>query len=214
MLPQGSTDLPEPAAPIGCFFMLYHARRGIALAAFVMAVIASVATLAQEAVDYRFNPGDVVRVSVWREEVLDRQALVQPDGTISFPLVGQVAAAGRTAAAVQAEIAQRIDQYIPDAVVTVELLEPRGNKIYVIGEVNRPGEYQLGRPITVVQAISLAGGFTPFAGTGKIRILRQQGEAETVLNFDYNRLEGGRDLAANIELAAGDTVIVPGGSLF
>jgi polysaccharide export outer membrane protein len=190
------------------------ARRGLALAVFLLALIAGLAARAQETADYRFNPGDVVRISVWREEVLDRQALVQPDGTISFPLAGQVAAAGRTAAMVQEEIARRLDQYIPDAVVTVELLEPRGNKIYVIGEVNRPGEYQLGRPITVVQAISLAGGFTPFAGTGKIRILRKRGAVETVIPFDYGRLEGGSNLEANIELEAGDTVIVPGGSLF
>ena len=163
---------------------------------------------------YRFNPGDLVRVSVWREPELDREALVQPDGTISFPLVGQIAAAGETPAAVQADIVKRIEQYIPEPVVTVELLEARGNKVYVIGEVEKPGEYQLGRPISVVQAISLAGGFTPFAGRGKIQVLRKTAGAETSIPFDYEAVADGENLAGNIELLPGDTVIVPGGSLF
>jgi polysaccharide export outer membrane protein len=169
---------------------------------------------AQDAPGYRFNAGDLVRISVWREEALDREALVQPDGTVSFPLVGQVAAAGRTADAVRDEIARRIDRYIPEAVVTVELLEARGNKVYVIGEVAKPGEYQLARPITVVQAISLAGGFTPFAGTRKVRVLRSEGGSEQSLPFDYDAVADGRDISSNIELKAGDTVIVPSGSLF
>ena len=163
---------------------------------------------------YHFNPGDLVRVSVWREEELDRQALVQPDGTISFPLVGQIAAAGRTPQEVQGEIVKRIETYIPEPVVTVELLEARGNKVYVIGEVEHPGEYQLGRPITAVQAISLAGGFTPFAGRGRIQILRRDTSGDTSIPFDYNAVADGKNLAGNIELLPGDTVIVPGGSLF
>jgi polysaccharide export outer membrane protein len=185
------------------------------LVVYSMLALAAAPTAADEAAPgYRFNPGDVVRVSVWREPELDRQALVQPDGTISFPLVGQVAAAGRTPETVQAEIVRRIETYIPEPVVTVELLEARGNKIYVIGEVTRPGEYQLGRPITAVQAISLAGGFTPFAGRGRIQILRQGAGGETSIPFDYEAVADGENLAGNIELQPGDTVIVPGGSLF
>ena len=172
------------------------------------------ASASETTAGYRFNPGDLVRVSVWREEELDRQALVQPDGTISFPLVGQIAAAGRTPEEVQGEIVKRIETYIPEPVVTVELLEARGNKVYVIGEVNRPGEYQLSRPITAVQAISLAGGFTPFAGRGRIQILRQGAGGETSIPFDYEAVADGENLAGNIELRPGDTVIVPGGSLF
>jgi polysaccharide export outer membrane protein len=188
-------------------------RSSAGLAALLMAVAAAPA-LAETAELYLLNPGDVVRVSVWREEELDREALVQPDGTISFPLVGQVPAAGRSPEMVRDEIARRIDRYVPDAVVTVELLEARGNRVYVIGEVVRPGEYQLTRPITVVQAISLAGGFTPFAGTGKVRILRNEGGSEQSLPFDYDAVADGRDPSGNIELKAGDTVIVPGGTWF
>jgi polysaccharide export outer membrane protein len=180
----------------------------------ILAVLTAPAGADEASAGYRLNPGDLVRVSVWREPELDRQILVQPDGSISFPLVGQIAAAGRTPEAVQGEIVRRIETYIPDPVVTVELLEARGNKVYVIGEVVRPGEYQLGRPITAVQAISLAGGFTPFAGRGRIQILRKSATGETSIPFDYEAVADGENLAGNIELQPGDTVIVPGGSLF
>lgn len=191
-------------------------RHGTLLATLllVLGLAAGPAAAAEAGEAYLLNPGDVVRVSVWREEQLDRAAVVQPDGTISFPLVGQVAAAGRTPDMVRDEVAERIDRYVPDAVVTVELLEAKGNKIYVIGEVNRPGEYQLARPITVVQAISLAGGFTPFAGTGKVRVLRADGGEAASLTFDYDAVAEGEGAPGNIELKAGDTVIVPSGSLF
>jgi polysaccharide biosynthesis/export protein len=166
---------------------------------------------------YRLNSGDVVQISVWREEELQRQALVQPDGSISFPLIGQVAAAGRTVGEVEAEIAGRLARFIPDAVATVELLEARGNKIYVMGEVNRPGEYQLGSTLTVVQAIGLAGGFTQYAATDRIRVLRKGGRGGEggTATVDYGRIASGRDGgAADVELRAGDTVIVPEEKLF
>lgn len=166
------------------------------------------------ATDYLLNPGDALRVSVWKETELQRDLIVQPDGSITYPLVGTVPAAGRAPGAVQNDIAQRIDRFIPGAVVTVELVEAKGNMVFVLGEVTKPGGYQLGGPISVVQAISLAGGFTPFASTGRVRVLRGQGEAQKTFSVDYDDVARGRDLASNIELKAGDTVIIPGGSLF
>lgn len=158
---------------------------------------------------YRLNPGDVVRISVWREEELLREARIQPDGTVSYPLAGSVPAAGRTPDQVAEVIADELEQFIPDAVVTVELLEAQGYRIYVIGEVNRPGEYQLSQPITVMQALSIAGGLTPFAGENGIRILRTQTEQQMSLAFDYDAVTGDGNLQKNIFLEAGDTVIVP-----
>lgn len=187
-------------------------RLAVAWLALVVGLVARPALAAEGS--YLLNPGDVVRVSVWREEELNRQAVIQPDGSLSFPLVGQVMAAGRTPAEVQEDIKRRVDRYIPDAVVTVELVEARGNKVFVIGEVNRPGEYQLAQPITVVQAISLAGGFTPFARRSKVRILRAGQPQEEMLTFDYDDVADGTRLDTNLQLKAGDTVIVPGGSLF
>jgi polysaccharide export outer membrane protein len=162
---------------------------------------------------YTLNPGDVVRISVWREEELLREARIQPDGTVSYPLVGSVPAAGRTPGQVAETITDELEEFIPDAVVTVELLEAQGYRVYVIGEVNRPGEYQLSQPITVLQALSIAGGLTPFAGTGGIRILRTQSDQQMSISFDYDAVAGDGEMGKNIFLKAGDTVIVPA-SLF
>ncbi len=162
---------------------------------------------------YRLNPGDVVRISVWREEELLREARIQPDGTVSYPLVGSVPAAGQTPGEVADAITERLEEFIPDAVVTVELLEAQGYRVYVIGEVNRPGEYQLAQPITVMQALSIAGGLTPFAGTSGIRILRTSTDEQMNISFDYDAVADDGEMEKNIFLKAGDTVIVPG-SLF
>jgi polysaccharide biosynthesis/export protein len=178
----------------------------------LLAIGLIMAAAAASAEDYRLNPGDVLRVSVWREEGLERELLVQPDGTISFPLAGQVAATNHTVGELEAEIAQRLERYIPGPVVTVELIEARGNIVYVLGEVNSPGAFQLARPTTVMQALSQAGGLTPFAGRGRIRVVRKADGAETVVPFHYGDVADGD--AADVELRAGDVVIVPGGSLF
>jgi polysaccharide export outer membrane protein len=167
-----------------------------------------------DAASYRLNSQDALRVFVWGEEDLQREVSVQPDGSISFPLVGQVAAAGRTVDEVQAEIAARLDRFIPGAVVTVELLQASGAKIYVMGEVAQPGEYPLSGPLSIVQAISRAGGFTSYATTGNIRVLRRENGEQTTLTIDYDRIASGQDQASNIDLKAGDTIIVPGFSLF
>jgi polysaccharide export outer membrane protein len=160
--------------------------------------------------EYRLNPGDVVRISVWREEELLREARIQPDGTVSYPLVGSVPAADRTPGEVADTITDELEEFIPDAVVTVELLEAQGYRVYVIGEVNRPGEYQLSQPITVLQALSIAGGLTPFAGTGGIRILRTSADEQMSIAFDYDAVAADGEMQKNIFLEAGDTVIVPG----
>lgn len=158
---------------------------------------------------YRLNPGDIVRISVWREDELLREARIQPDGTVSYPLVGSVPAAGRSPDEVANTIAQELQRFIPDAVVTVELLEAQGYRVYVVGEVNRPGEYQLSQPITVMQALSIAGGLTPFAGTSDIRILRTNPAEQASISFDYDAVADDGRFDKNIFLQAGDTVIVP-----
>lgn len=163
---------------------------------------------------YRLNPGDLIFVSVWKEQDMQGEVLVLPDGSISFPLAGHMKAAGRTAEEVEGIIAERLQKYIPDAVVTVSVLNLTGNKIYVIGSVNRPGEFQVGRPIDVMQALSLAGGLTPFAGEGSIRVLRRENGEDIVLPFDYSDVKNGEHLEMNVELKSGDVVVVSGQSLF
>lgn len=184
--------------------------------ALILAVIAGwFATAAGAEEPYRLNPGDLILVSVWKEEGLERQVLVLPDGTIQFPLVGEVAASGKSVEEVQEAITERIKKYIPDALVTVSVINPIGNKIFVIGDVNRPGEVALSRPLTVLQALSLAGGLNAFASESRILVIRQspQGERQ-VMRFDLSEVKAGRALDSNITLQSGDTIVVPGASLF
>lgn len=164
--------------------------------------------------DYEIGPEDLLEVSVWKEKDLQREVLVRPDGWLTFPLVGNIRAKGRTALDVQEEITHRLRKYIPDPVVTVSIKKVAGYKIYVIGKVNKPGEYVVGRYVDVLQALTLAGGLTPFAAEGDIRVLRKQ-EAEdgtvkeTVIPFDYSDVKKGRGLQQNIFLKSGDVVVVP-----
>jgi polysaccharide biosynthesis/export protein len=159
--------------------------------------------------DYRLQPGDVVTISVWKEKDLETEALVRPDGGLSFPLVGDVDAAGRTIEDVRAILAQRLKPFIPDPVVTVAVKLIGGNHIYVIGKVNKPGDFPFSTPVDVMQALSMAGGATPFASLNDIVILRRQNGKERVLRFRYGDVMRGRSLAENVVLESGDTVVVP-----
>jgi polysaccharide export outer membrane protein len=164
---------------------------------------------AVDATTYRVQPGDVLFVSVWKEPDLQLQVLVRPDGGLSFPLAGDVSASGLTVEALSTEIATRLRKYIPEAVVTVAVKELGGNRIYVIGKVNRPGEYPFSRPLDVMQALSLAGGATPFASLNDVRVLRREEGRQIAIPFHYGEVERGRNLEQNIELRTGDTVVVP-----
>jgi polysaccharide export outer membrane protein len=158
---------------------------------------------------YTLRPGDVLQVSVWKETDLQGEVLIRPDGGMSFALAGELHAAGHTVAELTSMLETRIRKFIPDAVVTVAVKSAGGNRVYVIGKVNRPGDFPLTGPIDVMQALSLAGGATPFADTNDIRILRRDGEHETSIHFRYNDIARGRRLDQNILLQNGDTVVVP-----
>jgi len=158
---------------------------------------------------YKVNPGDVLEVSVWKEEDLQRQAVVRPDGFFSFPLTGDIRAEGETIEGIRQEVASRVARYIPEPVVHVSILEPRGSKVYVIGQVARPGEFLINRYVDVVQALSMAGGTTPFAQLDSIKILRRQGETQMAIPFAYGDIAAGKRLQQNIVLKPGDTVLVP-----
>jgi polysaccharide export outer membrane protein len=135
--------------------------------------------------------------------------LVRPDGWITFPLVGNIEAKGKTALQLQEEITQWLKQYIPNPVVSVSVKKISGYKIFVIGRVNKPGDYVVGRYIDVLQALSLAGGLTPFAEEGNIKIVRKQNGKETILRFNYAEVKKGRRLEQNVTLQSGDVIIVP-----
>ena len=159
--------------------------------------------------EYEISAEDVLDISVWREPDLQRQVIVRPDGGISFPLVGDIEAAGKTPAQLQDDLVARLETYIPDAVVTVSVVELRGLRIYVTGKVRNPGQFLVGRYVDVLQAITLAGGLTPFANQRDITIRRREGGREVVYEFDYAEVERGRNLSQNIQLRADDVVVVP-----
>ncbi|QKT02485.1 polysaccharide biosynthesis/export family protein [Ectothiorhodospiraceae bacterium 2226] len=158
---------------------------------------------------YQIGPEDKLEISVWREEGLQRVVLVKPDGWITFPLAGNLQAQGKTASELEEEITQRLRRYIPEPVVTVTVQEVASNKIFVIGKVNEPGQYVVGRYVDVMQALSLAGGLTPFAAENRIKILRREGAENRVLPFQYGRVRDGQALEQNIILRSGDVVVVP-----
>ncbi len=158
---------------------------------------------------YKLQPGDVLTVNVWKETDLKDEVLIRPDGGLSFALAGELQVAGHTVAELTAMLEQRIRKYIPDAVVTVSVKAATGNRIYVIGKVNRAGDFPLSGSIDVMQALSLAGGATPFADTNGIRVLRRDGSHQTSLTFRYGDVERGRKLEQNVLLQSGDTVVVP-----
>jgi polysaccharide export outer membrane protein len=158
---------------------------------------------------YLLQPGDVLSVAVWKETDLTSEVLIRPDGGISFPLAGDLHAAGHTTAELTTMLEQRVRKLEPDAVVTVMVKAAVGNRVYVIGKVTRPGDFPLSRPTDVMQALSLAGGATPFADTNAIRVLRRNGERQVSIVFHYGEVERGRRLDQNILLQSGDTVVVP-----
>lgn len=179
----------------------------VGVAAFAAAPVA--APVIEDTASYLLQPGDTVAVSVWKEPDLTAELLVRPDGAITLPLAGQIDAAGHTVDEVRGTIDARLRKYIPDPSVTVTLKQALGNQIFVLGKVNRPGNYPIPRPVDVVQALSLAGGTTPFAAVNDIRVLRREGDKQITLTFRYTDIEHGRHLQQNILLHSGDTVIVP-----
>ncbi len=163
---------------------------------------------------YALNPGDILEVSVWKEEGMQHDVLVLPDGKISFPLAGHIQAAGKSAEQVEKILGQRLTRYFPDPVITVTVKSVGGYTIFVIGQVRQSGRFSVGQRTDVMQALSLAGGFTEFADEDEIKILRREGGKQSILPFDYSDVEKGRNLESNILLKSGDVVVVPTEGLF
>ncbi|MHB1140938.1 MAG: polysaccharide biosynthesis/export family protein [Sulfuricaulis sp.] len=158
---------------------------------------------------YIVQPGDVLTISVWREKDLQGELAVRPDGGINFPLAGDIIVAGKTIEQIQKDVAAKLTKYVPDPVVTASVKQSQGNKIYVVGKVNKPGEFASNRTIDVMQALSMAGGPNPYAAVNKIKIIRRVDGEQKIFYFKYSRVEKGEDLEQNIILQGGDIVVVP-----
>jgi len=181
---------------------------------FVTAVVASLGLLQIAAADsYKLNPGDEVEISVWNEENLQKTITVLPDGMISFPLVGHLQAAGKSASEIETTIAAKLNAYIADPEVNVTVTSTRGNVIFVVGKVLKPGPIVMIQSTTVMQALAMAGGLNEFASANSIKIIRRSGleddSTETLLKIRYSDLEKGNDLASNHILNYGDVIVVP-----
>jgi len=182
-------------------------------------MIVAMAAIAQESaqnqsdpgefVAYTVNPGDVLTISVWKEVDLIRQVIIRPDGAFSFPLVGDVNAKGRSVEDIQEILKQRLERFIPDPVVTITVDQILGHSVYVLGQVNRPGQFIAAGNIDVMQALALAGGTSVFANLDKIKILRRVNNNLIAIPFDYSDIEKGKRLHQNILLVPGDVVVVP-----
>lgn len=167
------------------------------------------APLATVGGSYLIGPGDVLNISVWKEEGMQLEVLVRPDGGITYPLAGEIQAGGLTTKALSEELVKKLKRYIPRPNVTVSVLKSTSNKIYVIGKVNRAGEFIATGYMDVLQALTMAGGLTPYADSDDIKIIRRTEKGTMVKLFDYDDVVSGERLDMNIILQAGDTVVVP-----
>jgi polysaccharide biosynthesis/export protein len=158
---------------------------------------------------YHIGPGDVLEISVWKDEGLSREVVVPPDGFISFPLAGDIDVTQMTVTELRETVKKKLSEYVPDATVTVMLHAINSLRAYVIGKVNNPGEFPILLDTHVMKILSMAGGLTPFASKGNIIILRQEKGKTVKIPFDYGDVEDGDELEQNVVLKRGDVVVVP-----
>jgi len=173
-----------------------------------LALLPSISNADEKGGAYRLNPGDKISVSVWGEDKLKQDLSVLPDGTITFPLAGQIDVAGLNATEVAKKVAGNLEKFIPDPQVSVVVTATDGNRVFVEGKVLKPGFVQMAGPTSVLQALSLAGGLDKFADKGDIKVVRLNGAKQEVLPVNYKDLAAG-DMTTNYVLKAGDTLVVP-----
>lgn len=159
--------------------------------------------------DYIIGAGDVLDISLWRDDALTKQVTVLTDGKIFFPLIGEVSAAGRTVHELKADMMEKLREYVPEPVLSVDVKQIQSMIVYVTGRVNTPGRYPTNTRVTVLQAISIAGGLNPFAKRSKIKVFRQYGDRTVTYPFDYDEVISGENLQQNMLLQRGDVVVVP-----
>jgi polysaccharide export outer membrane protein len=158
---------------------------------------------------YVIGPEDVLTIDVWKEKELSGPVPVRPDGKISLPLLNDVQAAGLTPMQLMSSLSEKLKKFVSDPTVTVTVTTINSRKVYILGEVTRPGAFPLVPDMTVLQALTTAGGLTPYAKTSKIYILRSQNGAQNKLAFNYKQVVRGGSPEQNILLKSGDTVVVP-----
>jgi polysaccharide export outer membrane protein len=159
--------------------------------------------------DYIIGPGDLLSISVWRDDSLTRSVVVLPDGKIQFPLIGEILAGGKSVAQLKEVFVEKLSRYVVDADISVEVKQSNSLFIYIIGRVNGPGRQMLIADTTVLQALAMAGGLNPFAEKDDIKIFRQDRDRTLVYSFRYSQVVTGNYLDDNLLLKRGDVIVVP-----
>ena len=159
--------------------------------------------------DYIIGSGDVLDISVWKDEAMTKMVMVLPDGKISFPLIGQVQAGGKTVSQLRSVLEKKLTRYVPDLTLSLLVSQVNSMMVYVIGRVNNPGRFALNTKLNVLQVLSAAGGLNPFAKRGKIKIFREERNGTQIYPFDYDDVIKGENLQQNIQLKRGDVIVVP-----
>jgi polysaccharide export outer membrane protein len=172
-------------------------------------IFAAEETAALPVVDYVIGPGDVLDISVWKEQALTKLVTVLPDGRISFPLVGAIMAGGKTLDQLSKELEKKLARFVPDLSLSVLVHQVNSMMVYVIGRVNKPGRFVLNSNIDVMQALAMAGGLNPFAEQGNVKIFREAPGGKKIFEFDYDDVANGKKLEQNIMLKRGDMIVVP-----
>ena len=167
-----------------------------------------------QATDFLLGPEDVLEITVWRNQDLSRQTVVRPDGMVSMPLIGDVQASGMTATQLAAKIADRLKEFKESPAVSVSVKEVNSYNVFILGEVQKPGKYQLKSHTSVLQAIALAGGFTLYASKNKMQVVTAEvnGDGrphEIRIPVRYDELLSGKGERGNFVLKSGDIVVVP-----
>lgn len=164
---------------------------------------------AGSAEEYGIGPDDVLAVDVWKRPELSREITVRPDGFISLPLVKDVSASGLSASSLAAVLREKFKEFVEDPEVSVIVKTANSYKIYVLGKVTTSGMFTVKSPVSVIQAIAMAGGFTPFAKTSQVVVLRRSQGKDQRIEVDYDEIVNGSHSERNILLKPGDTVVVP-----
>jgi polysaccharide biosynthesis/export protein len=165
---------------------------------------------AQTLPEYRLHPGDKVVVGVYDDpKLLPQEITIAPDGKISYPLVGEMSVGGKTVEQVRMEMETKLKKYVADPIATVVVTDVKGNVVYVIGQVNKPGQIVMNPVINVLQALSMVGGGNPYAKLDGIIVIRSSPGGQRVLPFKYSAVSAGKDLGQNVPLESGDVVVVP-----
>jgi len=167
------------------------------------------AKAANENPNYIIGPSDDLDINVWKEPDISRKVPVRPDGKISLPLINDIQAAGLTPMQLKAQISEKLKKFLTDPQVTVIVMNINSQRVYIMGETNRPGAYPLLPNMTILQALTSAGGFSQFANTSKIQLLRTEDGKQKTYFFNYKEVVQGKNTDQNLVLKPGDSIVIP-----